>query len=147
MGEELEKSSSVFLSFFLTFFLFSFFLSRCLSVCLFVFLSVSIACRLTKELRLFVFVFFPRVATGSHKIASQEHLHAETKVAPVSDHLQLLSVQFLASASRQEHVTIISQSAKEHPPLLMLLLQQLLQLVQFVRLSVRPASWLYNCTT
>ena len=36
-------------------------------------------------------------------MASQSHLHAETCLLPVSDHLRMLSAQFLASCSRASH--------------------------------------------
>ena len=39
-----------------------------------------------------------RVVTGAHAACSLEHLHHETKVLPVRNHLQLLSRQFLAFA-------------------------------------------------
>ena len=39
-----------------------------------------------------------RIVTGCHRMASLKHLHSETKVLPVADHLGLLSKQFLASA-------------------------------------------------
>ena len=44
-----------------------------------------------------------RLATGCHKMASVEHLHAESSLLPVADHLQMLSAQFLASALRPGH--------------------------------------------
>ena len=36
-----------------------------------------------------------RIITGSHKMLSIDHLHSETKMLPVEDHLSLLSVQYL----------------------------------------------------
>ena len=44
-----------------------------------------------------------RIATGCHKRASQGHLHTETQVLPVQDHLGLLCSQYLASALRPTH--------------------------------------------
>ena len=44
-----------------------------------------------------------RVVTGSHKLASEDHLHAETKVLPVPDHLAMLNSQYLASSLRADH--------------------------------------------
>ena len=39
-----------------------------------------------------------RIATGSMKISSKDHLHSETLVFPVHNHLSLLCSQFLLSA-------------------------------------------------
>ena len=44
-----------------------------------------------------------RVISGSHKMASENHLHSETKMLPVADHLNMLSAQYLASALRPDH--------------------------------------------
>ena len=44
-----------------------------------------------------------RLVSGSHKMASEDHLHSETKMLPVRDHLSMLSAQYLASASRPDH--------------------------------------------
>ena len=44
-----------------------------------------------------------RLVTGSHKLASEVHLHSETKVLPVRTHAELLSAQYLASALRDDH--------------------------------------------
>ena len=44
-----------------------------------------------------------RLVSGSHKMASENHLHSETKMLPVRDHLSMLSAQYLASASRPDH--------------------------------------------
>ena len=44
-----------------------------------------------------------RLATGSHKMASQSHLHNESKMLSVQEHLNMLSAQFLASALRVDH--------------------------------------------
>ena len=44
-----------------------------------------------------------RIATGCVKMTPIGHLHAETKLLPVSDHLSLLSSQFLARALQPFH--------------------------------------------
>ena len=44
-----------------------------------------------------------RLVTGCHKLASEQHLHSETKMLPVQDHFDLLSSQYLASALRADH--------------------------------------------
>ena len=54
-----------------------------------------------------------RTVTGSHKMASQDHLHTETKVLPVPDHLAMLSTQYLASSLREEHP---AKEAVSRPP-------------------------------
>ena len=36
-----------------------------------------------------------RIITGSHKMSSIDHLHSETKMLPVEDHLNFLSAQYL----------------------------------------------------
>jgi hypothetical protein len=41
--------------------------------------------------------------TGCHKAASEDHLHAETELMPVADHLAMLCTQFLASYMRTAH--------------------------------------------
>ena len=46
-----------------------------------------------------------RLATGCHTAAAVDHLHTETGVLPVSDHLHLLSSQFLARALHPDHVS------------------------------------------
>ena len=53
------------------------------------------------------------VVTGAHLAASQEH--HETKTLPVSDHLQLLSRQFLASAFSELHPCHHTVSAQQGP--------------------------------
>jgi hypothetical protein len=48
--------------------------------------------------------------TGCHKAASIAHLHAETKLMPVADHLTMLCLQFLArcrSPSHPSHETVL----------------------------------------
>ena len=37
-----------------------------------------------------------RTVTGSHKMASEDHLHSETKVLPVAPHLNMLCTQYLS---------------------------------------------------
>jgi hypothetical protein len=43
--------------------------------------------------------------TGCHKMANQDHLLAETGMLPVTEHLRLLSCQFLANASQEHHLS------------------------------------------
>ena len=44
-----------------------------------------------------------RIATGNHKMASIQHLHAETKIMPVKDHCTMLSKQFLLTTQTPNH--------------------------------------------
>ena len=44
-----------------------------------------------------------RIATGCHKMSSIQHLHSESNVLPVANHLRLLCTQFLANAMRPLH--------------------------------------------
>ena len=44
-----------------------------------------------------------RIATGCVKMSNIDHLHTETQVLPVKDHLSLLSTQFLAKALQPNH--------------------------------------------
>lgn len=44
-----------------------------------------------------------RLNTGCHKATSVDHLHAETKLMPVNEHLSMLCSQYLASALRLSH--------------------------------------------
>jgi hypothetical protein len=44
-----------------------------------------------------------RLITGEHKLSSQSHLLAETKLLPVADQLELMCSQFLANAYQVEH--------------------------------------------
>ena len=44
-----------------------------------------------------------RVITGCHASASHDHLHQETLILPVSEHLSLICAQFLASCLRPDH--------------------------------------------
>ena len=56
-----------------------------------------------------------RIITGSHKMSSIDHLHRETKMLPVEDHLNLLSAQYLLHCLDTEnvchHITTL-----HHPP-------------------------------
>ena len=45
-----------------------------------------------------------RVITASHKMSSIDHLHSETKMLPVEDHLNLLSAQYLVHCLDTENV-------------------------------------------
>jgi hypothetical protein len=44
-----------------------------------------------------------RLMTGCHMASSVAHLHAETKLMPVDEHLSMLCAQFLASCLRRCH--------------------------------------------
>jgi hypothetical protein len=44
-----------------------------------------------------------RIVTGCHKATSIDHLHSETQVLPVSDDLDMICTQFLASVMRPAH--------------------------------------------
>jgi hypothetical protein len=46
-----------------------------------------------------------RVVTGCHKMAPIQHLHTETKVLPIEEHLDLLCQQYLANALTRGHVS------------------------------------------
>ena len=56
-----------------------------------------------------------RIITGSHKMSSIDHLHSETKMLLVEDHLSLLSAQYLVHCLDTEnvchHITTL-----DHPP-------------------------------
>ena len=56
-----------------------------------------------------------RIITGSHKMPSIDHLHSETKMLLVKDHLNLLSAQYLVHCLDTEnvchHITTM-----DHPP-------------------------------
>ena len=45
-----------------------------------------------------------RIITGSHKMSSIDHLHSETKMLQVDDHLNLRSVQYLVQCLDTENV-------------------------------------------
>jgi hypothetical protein len=44
-----------------------------------------------------------RIATGAHLMSKRDHLHSETSVLPVGEHLSMLCSQFLASTLRPDH--------------------------------------------
>ena len=44
-----------------------------------------------------------RICTGNHSIASLQHIHSESKILPVADHLDMLCKQFLITASQPDH--------------------------------------------
>ena len=44
-----------------------------------------------------------RLITGCHNASAVDHLHAETHMLPVKDHLELLSAQYLAAALQPAH--------------------------------------------
>ena len=46
-----------------------------------------------------------RIITGSHKMSSIDHIHSETKMLQVEDHLNLLSAQYLVQCLDTENVT------------------------------------------
>ena len=56
-----------------------------------------------------------RIITGSHKMSSIDHLHSETKMLLVKDHLHLLSAQYLVhcldTVNVCHHITTMG-----HPP-------------------------------
>ena len=56
-----------------------------------------------------------RIITGSHKMSSIDHLHSETKMLLVKDHLNLLSVQYMVHCLDTykvcHHITTM-----DHPP-------------------------------
>ena len=45
-----------------------------------------------------------RIITGSHKMSSIDHLHSETQMLQVEDHLNLLSAQYLVQCLDTENV-------------------------------------------
>ena len=45
-----------------------------------------------------------RIITGSHKMSSVDHIHSETKMIQVEDHLNLLSAQYLVQCMDTENV-------------------------------------------
>ena len=44
-----------------------------------------------------------RICTGAHKMASEDHLHQETKILKIRENLDLICMQYLASAMRTDH--------------------------------------------
>ena len=45
-----------------------------------------------------------RIITGSHKMSSNDHLHTETEILQVEDHLNILSAQYLGQYLDTENV-------------------------------------------
>ena len=45
-----------------------------------------------------------RIITGSHKVSSIDHIHSETRMLQVEDHLNLLSAQYLVQCMDTENV-------------------------------------------
>ena len=45
-----------------------------------------------------------RIITGSHRMSSIDHIHSETKMLQVEDHLNLLSAQYLVQCLDTENV-------------------------------------------
>ena len=56
-----------------------------------------------------------RTATGNHLMASEQHLHSETKILPVKDHCTMLSKQFLLSTQTNNHPNHINLSGPPRP--------------------------------
>ena len=56
-----------------------------------------------------------RVATGSVKASAQDHLHAETRVLPVREHLSLLAHQHLATCLQRTHPSYATVTADSGP--------------------------------
>ena len=56
-----------------------------------------------------------RIATGCVKMSAIDHLHTETKLLPVADHLSLLSSQFLARALQPHHPSYSTVSSPSGP--------------------------------
>ena len=58
-----------------------------------------------------------RTITGSHKMSSIDHLHSETKMLQVGDHLSLLSAQYLVQCLDREnvchHITTMDRPPRE----------------------------------
>ena len=44
-----------------------------------------------------------RIATGCHRMTPIDHLHQETRILPVKEHMAMLSKQFLASTMQGDH--------------------------------------------
>ena len=61
-----------------------------------------------------------RIITGSHKMSSIDHIHSETKMLQVEDHLNLLSAQYLVQCLDTEnvchHITTASKQQERHNP-------------------------------
>ena len=50
-----------------------------------------------------------RIITGSHKMSSIDHIHSETKMLQVEDHLNLLSAQYLVQCLDTENIHHITR--------------------------------------
>jgi hypothetical protein len=46
------------------------------------------------------------IVTGCHRASSIDHLHSETQVLPIEDRLDMLCIQYLASAMRPSHPSL-----------------------------------------
>ena len=56
-----------------------------------------------------------RIIIGSHKMSSIDHLHSETKMLLVKDHLNLLSVQYIVHCLATDYVCH-HITTMDHPP-------------------------------
>ena len=56
-----------------------------------------------------------RIITGSHKMSSIDHLHSETEILQVEDHMNLLSAQYLIHCLDTENVCH-HITKMDHPP-------------------------------
>ena len=56
-----------------------------------------------------------RIATGCVKMCPTDHLHAETHVLPVKDHLSLLCSQFLAKSLQPSHPSFVTVTSPSGP--------------------------------
>ena len=56
-----------------------------------------------------------RISTGSVKLSAESHLHAETKMLPVQNHLSLLCSQHLATCLQPGHPSYTTVSADPGP--------------------------------
>ena len=56
-----------------------------------------------------------RITTGSVNASAEDHLHAETKMLPVDDHLSLLCSQFLVTALQPGHLSYPIVTADSGP--------------------------------
>ena len=78
-----------------------------------------------------------RITTGSLKMSPITHLHSETKILPVREHLSLLCKQFLVSALRPHHpshrlVTDNTNRRPRHTPIRYTLQSKFLPSIQYV---------------
>ena len=56
-----------------------------------------------------------RIATGSVKLSAESHLHAETMMLPIQDHLSLLSCQHLVTCLQPDHPSYPTVTADPGP--------------------------------